>query len=501
MKSATFRPVLFAVLAFQWVSDQPRAQADIEPIRPNIVFIFADDMGYGEVHALNPKRGKIPTPNLDKLVAQGKVFTDAHTASSVCTPSRYALLTGRYCWRTRLQKGVVTGNDEPMIAADRATVQGLLRDHGYDTAVIGKWHLNYNYEGEHKRNKGKDPRGSGFAPAPAPIGTRIPDGPLTRGFDYYFGFHHAREMSSLCENDRIIEEIDVVEMLPRITAKAVDHINAKASTAKSGKPFFLYMPLSSPHTPIVPSAQWIGKSGLGKYGDFVMQTDGSVGEVVRAIDANGLTDNTLVIFSCDNGTSRAAGIPDLQAQGHYPSAHLRGSKADIWDGGHRVPFIARWPDGGVKAGATTDHLVCLADLYATIAEMLGAEIADDAAEDSFSFYPVLSGKPVADPRQGIVHHSFSGHFAIRQGNWKLCLANGSGGWSSPNEKEAKKNGLPHAQLYDMGEDVGESNNLYATYPDRASALLALLQQYVDRGRSTPGQPQNNAKPIELWKSK
>jgi len=281
----------------------------------------------------------------------------------------------------------------------------------------------------------------------------------------------------------------------------VEHIHGRAQAAKSGKPFFLYLPLSSPHNPIVPSAEWIGKSGLGKYGDFVMQTDGSVGEVVRAIDANGLTDNTLVIFSCDNGTSKAAGIPELQAQGHYPSAHLRGSKADIWDGGHRVPFIVRWPAGGVRAGSTTDHLVCLSDFYATTAEMLGAKIAEDAAEDSFSFYGVLSGKSVAEPRQAIVHHSFSGHFAIRQGKWKLCLANGSGGWSSPNEKEAKKLGLPHAQLYDMDKDVGETNNLYASNPEQASELLALLQQYVDRGRSTPGPQRSNAKPVELWKSR
>ena len=214
-----------------------------------------------------------------------------------------------------------------------------------------------------------------------------------------------------------------------------------------------------------------------------------------------MTDNTLVIFSCDNGTSKAAGIPELNAQGHYPSAHLRGSKADIWDGGHRVPFIVRWPDGGVRAGSTTDHLVCLADFYATTAEMLGAEIADDAAEDSYSFYPVLSGGPVADPRQAIVHHSVSGHFAIRQGKWKLCLANGSGGWSSPNEKKAKEQGLPDAQLYDMDEDVGETKNLQATHPERTSELLSLLQEYVDRGRSTPGPQQSNTAPIELWKSK
>jgi arylsulfatase A len=492
--------LLVTVIGWQSAhADQPESATRI---RPNIVFILADDMGYGEVHALNPRRSKIPTPNLDKLVADGMVFTDAHTASSVCTPSRYALLTGRYCWRTRLQKGVLTGNDDPLIAADRPTVQGMLQDQGYHTAVIGKWHLNYNYEGEHKRNKAaKDPRGANFKPALAPVGTRIPDGPVTRGFDYYFGFHHAREMSSLCENDRIIEEIDVVEMLPRITSKAVEYIDQQAVAAKSGKPFFLYLPLSSPHTPIVPSKEWIGKSGLGEYGDFVMQTDGTVGEVVRAIDAQGLTDNTLLVFSCDNGTSKAAGIDKLQKQGHFPSAHLRGSKADIWDGGHRVPFIVRWPDGGVKAGSATDHLVCLSDLFATTAEMLGASIPESAAEDSFSFYSVLRGTPVSDPRQAIIHHSISGHFAIRKDNWKMCLARASGGWSSPNEKEASKQGLPDVQLYDMDADVGETNNLQAVQAERTRQLLSLLEQYVARGRSTPGSSQSNDADINLWKSK
>jgi arylsulfatase A len=496
---------LVGTLLFAATSRSPAAAAQPQlPLaaRPNIVFIFADDMGYGEVHALNPQRSKIPTPNLDKLVADGMTFTDAHSASSVCTPSRYALLTGRYSWRTRLQKGVLTGNDDPLIAADRLTVQGMLRDNGYQTAVIGKWHLNYNYAGEHKRKKGyKDPRGANFKPASAPVGTRIPDGPLTRGFDYYFGFHHAREMSSLCENDRIIEEIDVVDMLPRLTAKAVEHIDQRAAAAKSGQPFFLYMPLSSPHAPIVPSKEWIGKSGLGTYGDFIMQTDGSVGEVIREIDAQGLTDNTLVIFSCDNGTSKIADIEGLQKQGHFPSAHLRGSKADIWDGGHRVPFIVRWPDGGVKAGSTTDQLVCLSDFFATTAEMLGAKIPAAAAEDSYSFFAKLRGGRSDQPRQAIIHHSISGHFAIRQDNWKLCLARASGGWSMPNEKEALKRGFPDVQLYDMDADVGEANNLQAMHPERTRQLIALLEQYVARGRSTPGHPQSNDAEINLWKSK
>ncbi len=497
---ATLATTACVAVICQFVDTRPLCAQSSE--RPNIVFIFADDMGYGEVHALNPSRSKIPTPNLDRLCGEGMVFTDAHTASSVCTPSRYALLTGRYCWRTRLQSGVVVGNDDPMIAADRPTVEGMLQEHGYHTAVIGKWHLNYNYEGDHgKKRSKKDPRGSGFMPAVAPVGTRIPDGPITRGFDYYFGFHHAREMSSLCENDRIIEEIDVVEMLPRLTEKAVAYVNEHAEDAKSGKPFFLYMPLGSPHAPIVPSKQWQGKSGLGKYGDFVMQTDGSVGEVVAAIDENGLADNTLLIFSCDNGTSKVANIPALQKQGHFPSANLRGSKADIWDGGHRVPFIVRWPGGHVKAHSTTNHLVCLSDFMATIAEMLGTKVPEGAGEDSFSFYPVLSGTSVVGGREAIVHHSVSGHFAIRQGKWKLNLCSGSGGWTSPNEKEAAAQGLPEIQLYDMESDLGEQYNLQADHPQKTAQLLELLETYVARGRSTPGRPHTNDAEIDIWKRK
>ncbi len=468
--------------------------------RPNIVFVFADDMGYGEVHALNPERGKIPTPNIDKLVSQGMTFTDAHTASSVCTPSRYALLTGRYNWRTRLQKGVTVGNDDPLIAADRLTVAKLLKEHGYSTSIVGKWHLNYNYEGDfHGKKSKKDPNRPGFLLSVAPVGTRIPDGPLTRGFDSFFGFHHAREMSSLVRDDRIIEEIDVVDMLPRLTEAAVEFVDSHAANAKAAKPFYLYFALSSPHTPIVPSKEWQGKSGLGDYGDFVMQTDGSVGAVMDALDEHDLRDNTILIFSADNGTSKAAGIPKLQEQGHYPSANLRGSKADLWDGGHRVPFVVRWPAGGVRAGSKTDHLVCLADFTATCAEMLGKELPKTTAEDSYSFYPVLSDKSVEKSREAIVHHSISGRFAIRRGNWKLLLCPGSGGWSSPKDNEALKQGLPEIQLYDMAADLGEQNNLSQDKPELVEELLTLLNEYVARGRSTPGPLMKNDAEIDIWK--
>lgn len=453
------------------------------PNRPNIVVLFADDMGYGEVHGLNPQRGRIPTPNLDKLIESGLAFTDAHTASSVCTPSRYALLTGRYAWRTRLQHGVSTGGCDPLIAENRLTIASMLKSIGYSTAISGKWHLDFHWDGPSNK-----------------VGTRIPDGPLTRGFDTWFGFHHARMMRVLCKDDRVIELIKPIEMLPRTTQFAVDYIHAKAEDAKNGKPFFLYMAFGSPHTPILPTSEWVGKSGLGQYGDFVMMTDAMTGRVIDAIDSNGLTDNTIVIFSSDNGTSNAADIPALQKQGHYPSAHLRGSKADLWDGGHRVPFIIRWPGGNIKAGSTCDQVIGLTDLTATIAQIVDCRLPDTAAEDSISFLPALKAQTIESDRKAIVHHSISGKFGIRTPKWKLLLAPGSGGWSTPKDAEALAQGLPEIQLYDMEQDAGEQTNLQAENPEIVSQLTELLKHYVANGRSTTGDAaQNDVDGIDLWK--
>lgn len=455
---------------------------------PNIVILFADDMGYGEVHGLNPERGKIPTPHLDKMIKDGMYFTDAHTASSVCTPSRYALLTGRYSWRTHLQGGVLTGHGEPLIADDRLTLAGMLKEKGYSTAISGKWHLNFHVEGP------------GVSKGKAPVGSTIPDGPLTRGYDTYFGFHHARDMKTLIHDDKVIEIIDPKEMLPRMTDFAVDYINQHVA-AKSGKPFFLYVPFGSPHSPIVPTEEWIGKSGLGDYGDFVMMTDGMVGRIIDAIDSNGLGDDTLILFSTDNGTSKVADIPKLQAQGHYPSANLRGSKSDLWDGGHRVPFIMRWSGGGIEPGTLSDQLVCLSDMTATIAEMLGYSLPENTAEDSFSFLPALKGEAVPNAREAIVHHSIGGRFSIRRDNWKLLLGAGSGGWSAPNDRKALEEGFPEIQLYDLNQDLAEENNLQGEYPEKVAQLVAILEDYVDQGRSTPGAKQSNDAQVDIWKKR
>ena len=460
--------------------------------RPNIVLIMCDDLGYGDVQCLNPKNGKIKTPHIDQLAREGMIFTDAHSGSSVCSPTRYGLLTGRYSWRTHLQRGVVQGFAPCLIAEDRMTVAGLLQTKGYATAIIGKWHLNFQYQ---------DPKNGKIIPKPkklqrGPIGATIPDGPIHRGFDYFHGNHHAGSMDTIIENDRVIERLDEIHNLPRLTKKSVEYIRNRAKTPK--QPFFLYVPLGSPHTPIVPTEEWQGKSGLGSYGDFVMQTDATVGAITAALMKHGFADNTLVLFTSDNGCSKAANIPDLKKKGHHVSAHYRGSKADSWDGGHRVPFIVRWP-GQVNAGSRSDQLITLVDVFATASEITGAQ-APDMGVDSVSFLPALLGKPIVSTRKGVIHHSISGHFGYREGKWKLILARGSGGWTSPKENQVDSK-APEAQLYNMEEDPSEQNNLYLKKPKLVQRLLTQLTSDIERGRSTNGPPaQNDISEIKLWKS-
>ena len=456
---------------------------------PNIVLIMCDDLGYGDVQCLNPENGKIKTPNIDQLAREGMIFTDAHSGSSVCSPTRYGLLTGRYSWRTRLQSGVVQGFAPCLIAEDRMTVAGLLKTKGYATAIVGKWHLDFQYQ---------DPKSGKILQrqSRAPIGATIPDGPVHRGFDYFHGNHHAGHMDTIIENDRVIERLDEILNLPRLTEKSVAYI--KERTKSPNQPFFLYVPLGSPHTPIVPTKEWQGKSGLGPYGDFVMQTDATVGAITSALAKHGFADNTLVIFTSDNGCSKAANIPGLKKKGHHVSAHYRGSKADSWDGGHRVPFIVRWT-GQVQAGSQSDQLITLVDMFATACEITGAR-APNMGEDSVSFLPALSGKPIESTRQGVIHHSISGHFGYREGKWKLILARGSGGWTSPKENQVGLD-MPEAQLYDMEKDPCEQNNLYLDRPEVANRLLAHLSSDIERGRSTDGPTaQNDIAEIRLWKS-
>ena len=462
--------------------------------KPNIVLIMCDDLGYGDVQILNPDHGKIRTPHMDSIAKEGMTFSDAHSGSSVCTPTRYGLLTGRYSWRTSLQKGVVQGFEPCLIAKDRPTIANFLKRQGYDSAIIGKWHLNCRYldpKTGNDLNKRK-------LKATGPVGALIPDGPTARGFDFFHGIHHARSMKAIIENNKVIKHDDVINFLPRCMQQSVRYIESRKG---NDRPFFLYVPLGAPHTPIVPTPKWKGKSGLGDYGDFVMQTDHVVGQILKTLKDNSFSQNTLLIFTSDNGCSKAAGIQDLASKGHRVSAKLRGSKADIWDGGHRVPFLVRWPKL-VKKSTACDQTICLTDIFSTICEILGKPAPIKSCEDSISFLSALRGDRIKSERVGIVHHSFSGHFAIRQGIWKLALAKSSGGWSSPTEKQAKSTKV-FAQLYDMSKDVGERQNLFASKPEIANRLIKQLEEYVSSGRSTPGPESPNDVPrqkIKLWKS-
>jgi arylsulfatase A-like enzyme len=461
--------------------------------KPNLVYIMADDLGFGDVQCLNPDRGKIPTPNIDRFASQGMTFTDSHSGSAVCTPTRYGLLTGRYAWRTRLQQGVLDGgDDEPLIAADRLTVPGLLRQHGYTTACLGKWHLGYTTErppvADSARPRGRKAKAAENTP---PVGSKIIGGPTTRGFDLFWGCSNARTMQALVENDRVIEAIEPVDMLPRLGARAVQYLADNAAAARAGRPFFLYLPLTSPHTPIVPAAEWRGRSPLGSYADFVMQTDAVVGEVLSALDRAQLAENTLVFFTSDNGCSPAAKTAQLEKAGHFASAGSRGYKADIWEGGHRVPFVVRWP-GHVAAGSKSDQLICHSDLIATCADLLGTTLPADAGEDSVSILPVLLGKATGPVHEALVHHSISGRFAIRQGPWKLCLCAGSGGWSKDDDAESP-------QLYRMDLDPAERQNVQSGNREVVARMTQLLESYSDQGRSTPGAQQKNDVAVELFK--
>lgn len=479
---------------------------------PNIVYFLADDLGYGDVHALNPERGRIPTPHLDRLAREGMRFTDMHSGSAVCTPTRYGLLTGRYAWRTRLQSGVTWGLSGPLISAGRLTVAELLRQHGYRTFALGKWHLGLGWQGATSDAVEIDDVAVDYA-------RPFTDGPLARGFDRFFGISASLDMAPYVylDDDRArsaptrrqtdwfrsgpaAADFEAVEVLPKLTGAAVEYITAQGSApAERRQPFFLYYALPSPHTPIVVAPAWRGRSGLGEYADFVMQTDGVVGEILAALEKSGLDRDTLVLFTSDNGCSAVpSGAAALEQAGHFPSGPFRGYKADLWEGGHRVPFLARWP-GRVPAGEVSEHLGWLGDLLATCAELVGAPVPPTAAEDSVSFLPALLGR-AGTPRGPVVHHSISGHFALRDGDWKLLLARGSGGWTSPTEPEATAAEAPEVQLYNLRRDPGERENLAAAEPARVARLAATLARIVADGRSTPGPRLDNDVPVELWKT-
>lgn len=476
---------------------------------PNIVYILADDLGWGDLKCNNADC-KIPTPALDKLASQGMNFLDAHSGSAVCTPTRYGILTGRYAWRTKLQNGVLGGYSPPLIDADRPTLPAFLKSNGYHTVCFGKWHLGMDLalkEGGTAKGYGDQWKVDYAQPSK--------NGPTTRGFDRYFGISASLDMPPYVwiDNDRATAiptvdktwirkgpaaaDFEAVDVLPMLTKKTCEFF-AEQGKAAPRKPFFLYIPLASPHTPIEVAPEWRGKSGLNPYADFVMQTDDSVGQMLKALDDAGLTNNTLFIFTSDNGCSPQAKYEELLAKGHNPSGPWRGHKADIFEGGHRIPFIARWP-GQVKAGSTCDQTICLTDLFATAADITKAKVPENAAVDSVSILPYLRQAELVKPlREATVHHSINGSFAIRQGDWKLCLCKDSGGWSDPkpNSPAAKK--LSGPQLFNLKDDPSEKTNVLEKHPKVAEELTKLLENYVNNGRSTPGAKQENDVPVK-WK--
>ena len=491
---------------------------------PNIIYILADDLGYGDVQCLNPERGKIPTPHMDELAKQGMTFTDAHSSSSVCTPTRYSVLTGRYNWRTKLQKSVLNGYGEPLITEDRMTVPSFLGENGYTTAMIGKWHIGLGIattdgkKASPKKGLGEKKGKGAFSPGELSNidwEGAIEGGPFDLGFQSWYGISASldfppyvwiRDKNWTAVGDYVkafhrdgpaSEDFEAIDVLGKLADESVEFI----SGYESEKPFFIYIPLPSPHTPIVPTKEWQGKSGLGDYGDFVMQTDGFVGQVVKALDDRGISENTIVIVTSDNGCSPRANFKNLEKQGHFASAQFRGAKADIWEGGHRIPFFVKWPKV-IKPGSVSGELTCQIDLLATCADLLGKPLPTNAAEDSESILPVFKGEQPEFSRKGVIHHSIGGHFAYREGKNKLILAAGSGGWASPTEAQARKQGLPEAQLYDLEADPGEQENLYGSSPEVAARMLEQLTTYVNSGASVEGKDsKNDIAKIKLWKSR
>jgi arylsulfatase A-like enzyme len=491
--------------------------------KPNIVYVLCDDLGYGDVKCLNPD-SKIATPHFDRLAAEGMIFTDMHSGSSVCTPTRYGILTGRYSWRTRLQRGVLGGLSPRLIEPGRLTVAALLKQQGYHTAAIGKWHLGMDWAKLPGKEVSKLNIETPEQVWNVDFAKPIANGPTSLGFNYYFGISASLDMVpyTFLENDRVsvlptvektfpmmlgraggqtrkgpaAPQFEAADVLPELTAKAVGHIANRAADAKNGRPFFVYLPLASPHTPILPTSEWQGKSELNPYADFVMQTDAAVGQVLKALEQHGLTENTLVIVTSDNGCSPQAKFDELLAKGHNPSYRFRGHKADIFEGGHRIPFLARWP-GRVKPGMRSDLVFCLTDLMATCADILDVKLPDNCAEDSVSFLPALEGSARRPLREAVVHHSINGSFAIRQGDWKLAMCPGSGGWSAPRPGRDDTSSQPPVQLFDLASDIGEKHNLQDRYPEVVQRLTALLEKYVADGRSTPGAPQRNAVAVDI----
>jgi len=475
-----------------------------EPSLPNIIYILADDLGYGDVRT-NNAASRIQTPNIDQLASQGMRFTDAHSPSSVCTPTRYGILTGRYCWRTRLPRGVLLGYGQALIEANETTVAEYLQEEGYQTGVVGKWHLGLDWK---IRDDCKDSIASLGEQAILrnvksdwiDFSQPTDNGPLAHGFDYSYILPASLDFEPYCylENDRLTHPLDsstegsqpygytgafwrkglmssnfdFFEVLPRFIDKATAFVKERAS---NDQPFFLYLPLAAPHTPWMPKPEYRDRSAAGEYGDFVQMVDAQVGRFLKALDEFGVSDNTLLIFTSDNGPYWTPEF--IERFDHRAAKDFRGMKGDAWDAGHRVPFLVRWP-GVVEANTQSNQITSLTNFFATAAEVTNVVLPDGAAMDSQSILQVLKGGSTNN-QIPVIHHSSRGTFAIRQGDWKYIDGLGSGGFTRPAIIEPEEDG-PKGQLYNMRDDPGEENNLYLQNPKKVEELQQKLSEIKDR---------------------
>lgn len=484
--------------------------------QPNILILYADDMGYGDLGANNPQ-SKIPTPNLDRLAGEGLRFMDGHSSSGICTPSRYAMLTGRHHWRDF--HNIVGPMGDSVFNPERLTLPEMLQQKGYATAAIGKWHLGWNWKSILKPGAEMIKVGSGkrakkaYSPDALDWSKPIADGPLAHGFDYYFG-DTVINFPPYCwiENDKVVNVPDTMmdtakwkpikegnwecrpgpmysgwnpyDNIPTTTKKGVEYIRRQAKTEQ---PFFLYFAFPAPHAPIIPNDCFDGKSGAGPFGDLVYEVDDACGQLLRALEESGQADNTIVVFTADNGPEKYA-YARAENYGHWSSTPFRGLKRDIYEGGHHVPFVVKWP-GVVKPGVT-DALVSQIDLMATIAGIVGFDLPDDSAEDSYSLLPLFAGEKLEKPIRGThVHNTKKEQYAIRNGDW-LLIDSTTGYVSGRNATWEKTRGYPAddkqpVELYNLKNDIAQKNNVAAKYPERVGRMQKLLKTIREQGHSAP----------------
>lgn len=460
--------------------------------KPNVIVILADDMGYGDVQSLNP-HSKIPTPYLDGMARSGMRFLDAHSPSAVCTPTRYGLITGRYCWRTSLKRGVLNGYSKSLIDPNRFTIADLFENEGYQTGIVGKWHLGMNFGKSDENPKKFD------------FSKPIINSPNVNGFDYSEVIPASLDFPPYVwvKNNKIEQFPSASQSAIRFPAflrkgerspdfqaiNILDEIASKASqfisdAVEKNNPFFLYIPLTSPHKPVLPAKRFVGKSGLGLYGDFVIQTDWTVGQILSALSKNKIEENTLVIFTSDNGSfmyrrnydESEDHVSDETIQAYNEENHrsnfiFRGTKADVFEGGHRVPFLVKWPKM-IRPGSISERTTCHVDILSTLADVLDVDLEKSAAEDSFSFLDHLLERDTKAIRPPVINHSANGTFAIRKGSMKLILSEGSGGREKPSSRPFQGKW----QLYNLENDPREKVNLIDELPQVAEKMESLFRR-------------------------